>query len=55
MKIIRFMSEYNSPKELPEQLIIIPQRKIEDKRTDSVVYYHGETIEELIFNVPLSK
>ena len=52
-KIYRFTNEYRTPKELPKQLVIIPQRKIEEKRTDSVVYYRGEAIEKLIFNVPL--
>ncbi|MGQ7889264.1 DUF4179 domain-containing protein [Paenibacillus sp. WC2504] len=53
MKMYRFTNEYHTPKELPDHLQIIPQRKIEEKRTDSVVYYRGEAIEKLIFNVPL--
>jgi hypothetical protein len=55
VKTIRFTGEYQTPIELPEQLVIIPQRDVEDKRTDSVIYYHGEPIEELIYNIPLRK
>jgi hypothetical protein len=55
VKTIRFSSEYHTPIELPNQLVIIPQRDVEEKRTDSVIYYHGEAIKELIFNVPLRK
>jgi hypothetical protein len=55
MKTFRFTGEYHTPKELPEQLVIIPQRSVEERRTDSGIYYRGEAVEELIFNVPLRK
>lgn len=56
VKILHFTSEIlRTPNEIPKQLVIIPQRAVEERRDNSVIYYRGEPIEELKFTVPLLK
>lgn len=50
----RFTSEHlRTPKETPEELIIIPQRRVIEKQDESGTYFHGEALEPFVFHVPL--
>ncbi|RKN84543.1 DUF5643 domain-containing protein [Paenibacillus ginsengarvi] len=50
----RFTSEHlRTPKETPEELVIIPQRKIIERQDESVTYFRGEALEPYVFHVPL--
>jgi hypothetical protein len=42
-----------TPKEMPEELVIIPQRQVIDREDEWVTYFRGEALEPYIFHVPL--
>ncbi|MBE1442832.1 DUF5643 domain-containing protein [Paenibacillus sp. OAS669] len=52
----RFSIEYlRTPKDIPKELVIIPQREVIYKKDESVTYARGEALEPYVFKVPLQK
>ncbi|MFC3771111.1 DUF4179 domain-containing protein [Paenibacillus sp. GCM10012303] len=50
----RFTDEHlRTPKETPEELVIIPQRRVIERQGESVTYFRGEALEPYVFRVPL--
>lgn len=52
-KTVRFTGSYETPKELPQELVIIPSRSVKDREDEWFIYYRWEAIEDFRFRVPI--